>query len=59
MKLKALGNISDRNGSGEGCFGDKKKGEVFEVLEERGIELLESKLVEKVEESTQGVKEKK
>jgi hypothetical protein len=49
MKLKAKENISDRFGS-EG-FGEKRAGDIFEVEDLRGEELLKTGLVEKVEPS--------
>mgnify|MGYP000252294935 CR=1 FL=1 len=39
MKIQALEDISCRYGSKEG-FGTKLKGEIFEVSDERGLEII-------------------
>ena len=52
MKLIALEDITDQYGSKNG-FGDKLKGEIFEVSDERALDIIALFAAEEVKENTE------
>lgn len=54
IKVKATQNIFDSNGSIKG-FGNKLEGEVFEVEEKRGLDLIEKGFLVKADKDDSNV----